>query len=191
MKARTGGAVLLESPDASARQFGRLGGGTAATVTATAGDFTKVALGDGRFGFVKSSELESGGTASPSVAYEETMRRFPPVVDVQPVALAVKDDKITIRGAASDGDRLLDGYVFVGNRKVFYHSNRNGADPKKMSFDTPIPLRPGVNVITVVARENPDTIGRRTLIIRRDGPNGEPLQTPKTDEDLEASGADD
>ena len=47
-------------------------------------------------------------------------------------------------------------------------------------------------VITVVARENNDTVGRRTLIIRRDGPNGEILQTPKTEEDLEhGGGADD
>jgi carboxyl-terminal processing protease len=191
MKARSGGAILLESPDAAARQFGRLGAGTAVSVLGTSGDLTKVSLGDNRFGFVKSSELESGGTPPNVVAYEETMRRFPPAVDVQPVALAVRDDKITIKGSASDGERLLDGYVFVGNKKIFYRSNRNGSDPKKMTFDAPIPLRPGVNVITVVARENPDTVGRRTLIIRRDGPNGESLQTPKTEEDLEGGGADD
>jgi len=45
-----------------------------------------------------------------------------------------------------------------------------------------------VNVITVVARENVDTIGRKTLIIRRDGPNGEILASPKGEEDLEGGG---
>jgi carboxyl-terminal processing protease len=34
-----------------------------------------------------------------------------------------------------------------------------------------------------VARENPDTVSRKTFIIRRDGPNGELLTTPKTDDD--------
>jgi carboxyl-terminal processing protease len=39
-------------------------------------------------------------------------------------------------------------------------------------------------VITLVARENPDTTTHRTFIIRRDGPNGELLQTPKTEDEL-------
>ena len=43
-------------------------------------------------------------------------------------------------------------------------------------------------MITLVARENVDTIGRRTVIVRRDGPNGEILQTPKTEEDVDAGG---
>jgi carboxyl-terminal processing protease len=161
-------------------------------VLATTGDLTKVALGDARFGFVKTAELEAGGTPAGVIAFEETMRRFPPSVEVQPVALSVREDKVLIKGTATDADKILDGYVFVGNRKVFYRSNRNGADPKRMTFEAPVPLRPGVNVITVVARENVDTVGRRTLIIRRDGPNGEILQTPKTEEDLEAgAGGDD
>jgi len=191
MKARAGGATLLESADPGARAFGRLGAGTAANATATTGDLTKVTLGDNRFGFVKTAELEPGGTPAGVVAFEETMRRFPPLVEIQPVALAVRDDKVQIKGTATDTEKILDGYVFVGNRKVFYRSNRNGADPKKMTIDTAVPLRPGVNVITVVARENVDTVGRKTLIIRRDGPNGEILQTPKTDEESEAGGGDD
>ena len=48
-----------------------------------------------------------------------------------------------LRGWADE--KLLDGYVFVGNRKVFYRSNRNGSDPKRLQFDTSIPLRPGVD----------------------------------------------
>ncbi|MBX3202227.1 MAG: PDZ domain-containing protein [Labilithrix sp.] len=191
MKARAGGATLLESPDPGARAFGRLGAGMAANVLATAGELTKVALGEGRFGFVKTAELEAGGTPTAVVAFEETMRRFPPAVEVQPVPLSVRDDKILIKGTATDGDKILDGYVFAGNRKVFYRSNRNGPDPKRMTFETTVPLRPGVNVITVVARENVDTVGRRTLIVRRDGPNGEILQTPKGEEDLESGGGGD
>jgi carboxyl-terminal processing protease len=191
MKARAGGANLVESPEPGARTFGRLGAGVAVNVLGTTGDLTKVSLGDSRFGFVKTSELESGGAAGGTVAFEETMRRFPPSVEVQPVALSVKEDKILIKATATDAEKILDAYVFVGNRKVFYRSNRNGSDPKHMSFEATVPLRPGVNAITVVARENVDTIGRRTVIVRRDGPNGEILQTPKTEEDLEAGGGGD
>ena len=45
-----------------------------------------------------------------------------------------------------------------------------------MAFDADLPLRPGVNVVTIVARENPDTTSHRTFIVRRDGPNGELLR---------------
>ena len=59
-----------------------------------------------------------------------------------------------------------------------------GADPKKMAMETDVSLRPGVNVISVFARESPDTISRKTIIVRRDGPNGELLPTPTTEESL-------
>jgi carboxyl-terminal processing protease len=53
-----------------------------------------------------------------------------------------------------------------------------------VTFDADLPLRAGVNVVTVVARENPDTQTRRTFVVRRDGANGDLLQTPKTDDEL-------
>ncbi len=191
MKAKAGGATLYEAADATSRTFGRLGAGTAATVQASSGDMTKLSLGDGRFGFVKTSELEQGGTPAASVPFEEVMRRYPPSIEVQPVVLATKDPSVTVKGVTSDSDKLLDAYIFAGSRKIFYRSNRNGQDGKRMPFDAVVPLRPGVNVITVVARENPDTVGRKTIIVRKDGPNGEILQTPKTEEEGEAGGGDD
>jgi carboxyl-terminal processing protease len=57
-----------------------------------------------------------------------------------------------------------------------------------MGFEADAPLRPGVNVVTVVARENPDTTSHKTFIIRRDGPNGELLQSPKTEDDQLSEG---
>ena len=51
-----------------------------------------------------------------------------------------------------------------------------------VTFQVPAKLRPGINVITVVARENDDTVSRYTRIIRRDGPNGEALTAPKGEE---------
>jgi carboxyl-terminal processing protease len=117
---------------------------------------------------------------------------LPPGIELASVAQVVRDGKVMVRGVVTDNDRLLDAYIFVGARKLFYRSNRTGADPKKMPFEVELPLRPGVNAITVVARENPDTVGRKTIIVRRDGSQGELLQTPKTDdEELGSSGGDD
>jgi carboxyl-terminal processing protease len=50
-------------------------------------------------------------------------------------------------------------------------------------FDAP--LRPGVNLITVVARENPDTVTRRMIIVRKDGADGSILKTPKSDDPVD------
>ena len=112
------------------------------------------------------------------------MIHAPPAIELSPPELATRDPKVTIKATASDDARLLDGYLFVGSRKIFYRSNRNGTDPKKMALEAEVPLRPGVNVITVVARENPETTSRKTFIVRKDGPAGELLPSPKTEDDL-------
>jgi carboxyl-terminal processing protease len=193
VKAKAQGAALQTSPDATAVVFGRLQPGASAQEVATAGDWVKVSLGAGRFGFVRSADVEAGGTPAPVVAFEETMAHAPPDIELAPPALVTRDSHIHVTGNAGDDQRLLDAYIFVGARKGFYRSNRNGADGKRMPFDADLPLRPGVNVVSVVARENPDTVSRKTFIIRRDGPNGESLATPKTEDDelSENGGGDD
>jgi carboxyl-terminal processing protease len=189
MKARSGGADLLQSPENGARTFGKLQSGTAVTVLGTAGAFVKVSLGDNRFAFARVADLEQGGAPGATIAFDDTMAHAPPALELPAPQLATRDATTHIKGAASDDQRLLDAYIFVGARKVWYRSNRNGADSKRMSFEADVPLRPGVNVVTVIARENPDTTTRRTYVVRKDGANGELLATPKTDDDLSEAGA--
>jgi carboxyl-terminal processing protease len=191
VRALRSGASLYEAADLSARVFGRLSSGVAASETGSVGEFLKVSLGDGRFGFVRSGEVEAGGVASQAVAFEDAMAHAPPTIDVNALALATRDATAAIRGTAMDGEHLLDGYIFVNSRKVFYQSNRNGQDPKGMAFAAELPLRPGINLVSVVARENPDTVGHKTFVIRRDGKNGELLATPKTEDDLSENGPSD
>ncbi len=147
--------------------------------------YARLSLGDGRFAFARASDLETAGGAAPAqAAVQDAMAHAPPALEIPQPQLATRDPHTLVHGIASDDARLLDAYIFVGARKVFYRSNHNGADTKKMAFDADLPLRPGVNVVTVVARENPDTTTRRTFIVRRDGANGELLPTPKTDDEL-------
>ncbi len=42
-----------------------------------------------------------------------------------------------------------------------------------------------MNLITVVARENPDTVTRRMIIVRKDGADGAILKTPKSDDPVD------
>jgi carboxyl-terminal processing protease len=177
-------AVLLDEPEPTGHVFGRLASGTVIGRLAKAGDYVKVDLGQGRFGFVSSKAVSDGGTPSGAVAFEDVYSHAPPLVEVASAALATRDSHMKISGVASDGTRLLDTYIFVGSRKVFYRSNQGAKDASKEPFDIDAPLRPGVNVINVFARESPDTIGRKTIIVRRDGPNGELLTTPTTEDSL-------
>jgi carboxyl-terminal processing protease len=187
-RAKATGADLTNEPDAGGRLFARLPAGTAAPVLGTVSGYTKIALGDGRFAFAKTSDLDSGGTPSSPVALDDAVEHAPPAIEVPQPQLATRDGQTVLHGAATDDARLLDAYIFVGSRKVFYRSNRNGADPKHMDFEATLPLRPGVNVVTLVARENPDTTSRKMFIVRRDGPNGELLPTPKTADELSETG---
>ncbi len=192
--ATAGGAELQNEPDSQGRVFAHLPPGTAVAVLGSAGEhreYLKVALGDGRFAFAKAAQFEDGGTPRPKLALEDAVEHAPPALELPQPQLVTRDPHTLVHGAASDDTRLLDTYIFVGSRKVFYRSNRNGADPKRMAFDADLPLRPGVNVVTIVARENPDTTTHRTFIVRRDGPSGEILATPKTDDELSETASSD
>jgi carboxyl-terminal processing protease len=162
----------------------------------TFGSFTKVNLGGDRFAFVETAALrDAPAGAAAKVAFKPLLTHSPPLLEVIPAKLATRDDKVKIEGFATDTDRVLDVYIFVGSRKIFYQSNRKANDPKRLNFATVAGLKPGVNVIAVVARENEDTATQQRIVVRRDGPNGEPLPTPKSelfgeDWDFEAAGDD-
>jgi carboxyl-terminal processing protease len=191
VKAGAQGAMLLPSPDQGARGFGRLAPGTAAPLVGKVGDLDKIDLGSGRFAFVAARDVAQAGAAPGTVPFDDVYLHAPPTLDVKAAAMSTRDDKVKITGVAADTDRLLDVYVFVGSRKLYYKSNRDGADPKKATIDFDAPLRPGVNIITVVARETPDTTSRRVLVVRKDAPDGAILKTPKSDDPLSDGVADD
>ncbi len=172
-------------PLAGAQVVGTLPAGAIVERAGTVGTFTKIMLEGSRFGFVATEGVRDGGAAV-KTAFVPLLLKSPPMLDVSSGALATRADTVTIKGSASDGDRVLDAYVFVGARKVFYQSNREGSDKKRLDFSFEAKLTPGVNVIHVVARENEDVVTRRTMVVRRDGPKGEALPTPKS----QAFGAD-
>ena len=178
-------APLFDNPTGTGTSFGHLATGTTVQQLGRYGDFTKFALAGHRFAFTKSALLSNGGSA-PTAAppkFDNIYAHAPPAVTVKASSRATRDSNVSIDVTATDGERLLDMYVFVGSRKLFYKSNRDGADPKKASFTLDVPLEPGVNIITVVARETPDTTTHRVVVVRRDGPDGSLLKTPKRSED--------
>jgi carboxyl-terminal processing protease len=171
--------TVRDQPLGNARILGVLEPGTRTERLGTFGDFSKVSLGEDRFGFVESSGVSATQGGASKVAFEPLMRRSPPLLEVNPASLSTTSNSIRIEGVATDSDRVLDVFMFVNSRKVFYRSNRKSAELTRVGFAETVALDPGVNVISVVARENEDTATAHTMVVRRDGPNGEALMTPK------------
>lgn len=167
-------------PLSAAPVVGELEKGSVLERLGSFGPYTKVRLGGDRFGFVETA-LVRDSAAAERVSLTPLLSHSPPLLEVTPAKLSTRESRVRIEGQAIDSDRVLDAFVFVGPRKVFYQSNKNATDPRTLKFSFDAELEPGINVITVVARENEDAAQRRTMIVRRDGPNGEPLPTPKGD----------
>ncbi len=180
------GSSLLESPKEGARAFGRVSPGIPVAVVGRVGGFDKVKLDSDRFAFIATSDLANatGKKASASLAFEDVYSHAPPELKITTSSLATREATVKIRGAATATTRIQDLYGFVGSRKFFYQSNKSASDPKSASFELEVPLKPGVNVINVVARESSDSTTRRTIIVRRDSETGALMKTPKT-EDME------
>jgi carboxyl-terminal processing protease len=174
-------APLRAQPVASSPVVAELDKGAIVERVGTFGTFTKVNLGAERFAFVETAAVRDVAAGAVKVAFKPLLTHSPPVLEVTPGKLATRDPRVKIEGFATDTDRVLDVYIFVGSRKVFYQSNRKANDPKRLNFAAQAELKPGVNVIAVVARENEDTATQYRMIVRRDGPNGEPLPTPKSE----------
>jgi carboxyl-terminal processing protease len=174
-------AGVRGQPLAAAPVVGQLAKGSVLERLGVFQDYTKVSLGDSRFGFVETRALRDLAAGTPKVQFEPVLSHSPPLLEVAPASLATRETKIRVAGHATDSDRVKDVFVFVGPRKVFYQSNGKASDPKRLDFAFDAELQPGVNVITVVARESEDTVERRTMIVRRDGPRGEALPTPKAE----------
>lgn len=173
-------AQVRGTPLSSARVVGTLIKGSTVERTGTHEAFSRVLLADGRFGYVSSDELIAA-TGKGATDYQPLLTRSPPLLDVAPATLATRSATVRIEGLAIDSDQVRDAYVFVRSQKVFYKSNRKSSAPKQLRFSFEAELSPGINVITVVARENEDIATAQTLVVRRDGPNGEALTTPKRD----------
>lgn len=196
-------SVVYERAADDARAVARVSGGSLELpALATLGRFARVDLGAGRPGWVKDTELvQRTGVTQGKLA--DVLAHMPPTLSVEPRngtagapgtpgaaaadttggALVTRSESLEIKGVATDDSRVRDVFVFVGSRKVFYQSNRGAQDATRETFSTTLPLRPGINYVMVAARESNDVASHKTLIVRRDAPDGSLLETPKTDDD--------
>ena len=154
--------------------------GASFAAVGTFGPYTKVKLTATRVGFVPTSALSPGGAGSGS--YTQAWNSTPPMITLASKNLETGSDTYKLAGSAADEQHVEDVYVFVSNqtakvesRKVFYRSNRGGKDGKLLDFATDVPLWPGSNMITIVARSNAEVRSSKTMFVYR-----EPARTAQT-----------
>jgi len=175
------GARVYASPDTDAGVLATASGAVQVPAQAALDGFLRIELGDDEVGWVRESDTGRGSGGRLSYQLEHA----PPQVELAEMdSLVTQGDSIRLRGTASDDERVRDLYIFAGARKIHYVSNRSGSDPRRVSFDVEVPVHAGVNYITVFARESDEVVSRAMLVIRRDGDNGELLETPRYDDDV-------
>jgi carboxyl-terminal processing protease len=184
------GTELRERPDPNASVIGTLQEDALLLRTARSGTFERVSLGAGRPGWVRAGVTQPGqGQANrPAPIAWTTPNASPEIELVSPKTYATREDKIHIRGEATDQQRVRDLYISSSGHKVFYQSNQNSTHPKELAFDTEVPLRPGLNTIMVAAREDSGTMTLRYFVVRRDAEDGSLMETQKFEGALFSNG---
>ena len=168
------GTSILDRPGGTA--FGRVEGGAASVVsTAELDGMVRVDVGEGVPGWVPAAALSGSGRSG---RITTVLDHIAPSIEISGATTVTTEDHISIRGVARDDRVVRDVYIYVGMRKVYYSSNRSGADPREASFTASLPLRPGTNYVVVFARESDESISRRAFVVRRDAPDGALMETP-------------
>ena len=176
------GASIYALPNAESEVIAHVKGGAFQTeVEAEIGEFLRVRLGENEVGWIASNQLGTGSRGSLEYFHAHMSPRLEVNIGN---TLVTQDESIRIQGRATDEQIVRDLYIFAGARKVYYQSTRGAVDRRDISFNTEIPLHPGINYITVFARESDEVVSRQLLVVRRDGTNGEILETPRFDEDV-------
>jgi carboxyl-terminal processing protease len=148
--------------------------GAVLPVTARIGDLYKVEWDKGRFGFVAAADVQPA-KGKREGAITRVWQREPPRIAISPDpakgATVVDGEKLHLTGTASipagsPSTRLRDVFVFVNDQKVFFKVVPEGKTGD-IQFVADVPLKPGNNTVTVVAREDEEFQSRRSLIVHR------------------------
>jgi carboxyl-terminal processing protease len=171
--------VIRAGADAAAPPVAAAARGAVLPVSGRVAGHWKVEWDKGRFGFVAQAGVQPGRGAREgaiAAAWQREPPRIALVPDPAQGAPVVESDRLRLSGTASvppgaveNGTRLRDVFVFVNDQKVFFRVVPDG-QATSIDFSTDVPLKPGNNVVTVVAREDEEYQSRRTLVVHRHQP---------------------
>jgi len=190
------GAELRAGASDQTAPLGRLKPKRTLPVLAKRGEWLKLKLpGDG-VAWAQAAELSVKGGRSPRKAEADAAELFEqreaPVVEFSEAARAAtvtRKDRVLVSGVVVDEQLVRDLYVFVHyregksrkSRKVAFVLNEDPeASPTRLPFSLEVPLQPGSNDITVVARDGDRLTGVGRLQVLRYPEEAAPAAAAKT-----------
>jgi carboxyl-terminal processing protease len=171
-------APVTAGTDPKSPLLGTAPRGTVLQVTGRSGDRLRVLHGAGWPGFLSVDDVQAL-PATAAIPPPGRLRRLfhltPPIIALERYPLSTTEQEVVIQGYAKDDKRISDFFVQVhspqgrpATRKVFYRSNLGNADPRVLGFRTTVPLREGLNTISLVAREDHHVRTTQTIVILRE-----------------------
>ncbi|HYG68024.1 MAG TPA: peptidase S41, partial [Anaeromyxobacteraceae bacterium] len=154
--------------------------GAVLPVDAKIGPFYRVQWAKGRFAFASEADVAAAAKGVRSGAIAAVWQREPPRITLVPDPAkgppVVDSETFRLEGSAlvppsaDPSARLRDVYVFVGEQKVFFKVVPESDAAPKLDFAADLPLEPGINLVTVFARESDEFQSRRSMVVYRTPP---------------------
>lgn len=164
---QTEGAGLYSGALESTPIVSNFSKGSQVFAKARVGDFYKVSLADGTSGFVKSKDVKASTVKVEKAKTKPRLQNSPPLIGMSVTSgTSTKADSLKISGTVLDDSNIHDMYILVNGKKVFYQANATAKT--ELKYNATLPLEPGSNTITIVARENDDVTSQERLYIRRE-----------------------
>jgi carboxyl-terminal processing protease len=167
-------ATIHEGAAADSGRIASAPKGATFRVTGKQGAWYRVALDGERPGFVAANDVRKTDGKPRKTELAVNWQVTPPTIGLEIPSFVTSEATYRLSGKATDDTHVEDVYIFVSNyddqvenRKVFYKSNRNGKQSGSLDFQTTIPLWPGTNQVTVVARENDAVKTMHTMYVYR------------------------
>jgi carboxyl-terminal processing protease len=171
-------APIFEGAATDAGRVAAAPKGATFRVTGKQGNWYRIELEDNRPGFIAASDTRKADGKPRQNELAINWQVTPPTIALEIPSYVTSEPNYRLSGKATDDTHVEDVYVFVSNyddqvenRKVFYKSNRNGKQSGSLDFQTQIPLWPGTNQVTVVARENDEVKSMHTMYVYRSQEN--------------------
>ena len=178
------GVPVLAAAEGGAAVLARASAGSRLDAVAEVGEYVRVKIGD-VLGYVASADVKGASGRVPLDAKGQpkglsfVYGRDPPRVsflNTTGEAMTVDADRFKVKFRVEDDGPVRDVYVFNGEEKIYYDALKSGG-PTDATVEVDLKLEPGVNLVTVVAREDDEFAQREVLTLF--SKRGDPLAEKK------------